>query len=100
MSGRTKILALVIFSAVFVYRSCMKDDEIYTAVKRKIQITDVLVKGDWRISYFKMNGEDKTEAFDLDVFHFDRNGTVIAEDRKSTRLNSSHLKLSRMPSSA
>ena len=27
-------------------------------------------------------------------------GAVIIEDRKSTRLNSSHLKLSRMPSSA
>ena len=26
--------------------------------------------------------------------------TVLAQDRKSTRLNSSHLKLSRMPSSA
>ena len=27
-------------------------------------------------------------------------GTLLGEDRKSTRLNSSHLKLSRMPSSA
>ena len=30
----------------------------------------------------------------------DENGTFIQLDRKSTRLNSSHLKLSRMPSSA
>ena len=29
-----------------------------------------------------------------------RYGDAFAEDRKSTRLNSSHLKLSRMPSSA
>ena len=28
------------------------------------------------------------------------NGTALMTDRKSTRLNSSHLKLSRMPSSA
>ena len=31
---------------------------------------------------------------------FVKNVEVIEEDRKSTRLNSSHLKLSRMPSSA
>ena len=31
---------------------------------------------------------------------FDTEKTILDQDRKSTRLNSSHLKLSRMPSSA
>ena len=32
--------------------------------------------------------------------HLDMESIIWLEDRKSTRLNSSHLKLSRMPSSA
>ena len=35
-----------------------------------------------------------------DAFPEARIGWAVEEDRKSTRLNSSHLKLSRMPSSA
>ena len=52
----------------------------------------------------KMFGTD--ENYDVIVnpdkgdFEIWRNREVVAEDRKSTRLNSSHGKLSRMPSSA
>ena len=39
------------------------------------------------------------DGAEVEVFSFDNNNWNL-RDRKSTRLNSSHLKLSRMPSSA
>ena len=36
----------------------------------------------------------------VDIVNFDRYDMIIGTDRKSTRLNSSHLPTSRMPSSA
>ena len=45
--------------------------------------------------------EQLTRRLDgLEVVALFMDGLVVAQDRKSTRLNSSHLKLSRMPSSA
>ena len=44
------------------------------------------------------NGENKLENFYKKLFELKSKNPAL--DRKSTRLNSSHLKLSRMPSSA
>ena len=51
------------------------------------------------ITPFKNNGLDEEAYIKLIHFHID-NGTNGLVDRKSTRLNSSHVRTSRMPSSA
>ena len=63
-------------------------DESYFRAKRQRGFHGKLKRG---------RGTLKQPVFGI----FERNGRVYTEiDRKSTRLNSSHLKLSRMPSSA
>ena len=47
----------------------------------------------------KVGEEFKVKEFDNNPYHFDCE-YILVEDRKSTRLNSSHITRSRMPSSA
>ena len=44
--------------------------------------------------------ETGRQALDVEVFHTRESGLLNLKDRKSTRLNSSHIQKSRMPSSA
>ena len=53
-----------------------------------------------RVSLVSLEGDDIDETAWLPSNYQGGTPTVAGEDRKSTRLNSSHLKLSRMPSSA
>ena len=51
--------------------------------------------------FAKANGEwERIPTVDLSKCEYDKNRRVLKLDRKSTRLNSSHIPLSRMPSSA
>ena len=61
----------------------------------------VFALGQWKAN----GGEEQTRYFaeaQCRFFRMHRNfsGTILDLDRKSTRLNSSHIPLSRMPSSA
>ena len=62
--------------------------------------TYIIVRsGDWRHSYCHMKG--RVQRINGKLYMVDRAGGIkIAQDRKSTRLNSSHSSVSRMPSSA
>ena len=53
-----------------------------------VQIQDRILKGGWRVE-----SQSDFQATMVD-------GKPVNQDRKSTRLNSSHIPLSRMPSSA
>ena len=78
--------------------------QIQRRVSRQVQIGNVLVGGDAPIMVQSMTNTD-TENVDAtveQVAELARAGSEVVRitDRKSTRLNSSHSTLSRMPSSA
>ena len=53
-----------------------------------------------RVAYFRPIPDPRVDRYDCVVADSDREMTRIGRDRKSTRLNSSHIQKSRMPSSA
>ena len=73
-----------------------KDDEDYNKTFTKVEIESEFPGGTsaW-MRYLNKSLRYPQEAIDNEV-----QGNVIVQDRKSTRLNSSHVSESRMPSSA
>ena len=79
---------------------CIED---MTEEKRMRSITQGLIVGTvclFSTHVFAQGALGQTRTPDASAQQLRRDLEIMKEDRKSTRLNSSHLKLSRMPSSA
>ena len=90
---------------------CIEAAHLTEAQRRAYVIADnkLAMNASWDDDLLRIEFEDlRAEGFNIDLIGFDQeelSGFLGDEikgpgDRKSTRLNSSHLKLSRMPSSA
>ena len=71
------------------------DESLFSDLERILITSDIGVKATGKI----LAGV-KEQARTLGITEADRLEALIKEDRKSTRLNSSHIQKSRMPSSA
>ena len=106
------IAALFLLLAVFVYRNYSlqkKSNMLLSAEKKRSEdlLLNILPAG--VAAEFKEKGQAEAKSFDnvtvlfADFVNFTGMGSKMIPkelDRKSTRLNSSHVALSRMPSSA
>ena len=67
--------------------------------KLKVQLAKLL-KEEGFITDYKVKEDGKFKVLEITLKYDAKNKPIITKDRKSTRLNSSHNVISRMPSSA
>jgi hypothetical protein len=80
MKIRGGLLALLlIISAAF--SNCKKEDQISPV---NTIINSVVIPGEWKITAFNELGSDKANKFTAYSFRFNTNGTIVANDGKSS----------------
>ena len=70
---------LILLFAVIIFASCSSDDD-NVRLDQPDAITIILPEGNWKISKFIEDDEDKTLQFTSFVFDFNNDGTVTAQN--------------------
>ena len=92
------------YETVFILTPVLSDAQMKEAVEKftnllKEQGAEIVNEENWGLRKLAYPIDKKTTGF-YQLVEFKANPETIATDRKSTRLNSSHSSVSRMPSSA
>ena len=94
------ILFLIISIFSFAQKAELKKEISKITEGKKATVAVSVLGIDFPFQYNNNNAEKKLPMQSVFKYHIALAVLDLVEDRKSTRLNSSHLKLSRMPSSA
>ena len=98
MKTLSSLVALAAFSALASFCAWAADPEVALVIKNhRFEPAELRVPAGQKIRLIVHNQDSTPEEFESHELNREK---VIAPDRKSTRLNSSHIPLSRMPSSA